>query len=377
VLHGFPNLKIKVFRPNSPLPDSTPPAGFLDSIFKIIPLAVMGKKTSKTVLENSGVQENFISRIKQLIPPGYGLAEELADILGISTDSAYRRIRGETDLTLDEIYRIGKKYPISIDDLFSNRSDTVTFGYTKLTDSAENFESYLTRVNTHLDMLRKAEDRKIYYVAEEMPLFYSFYQPLFTEFKLFYWQRSVLNIPAYQQKKFVAGLVPKKLIEIAKSCFENYFNVPSVEVWTDLTVLTGLRQVGYYFESGVIDKQMALQLLNEYRKTIEMIRTMADTGRKNISDQKETFHLYSSEVVLGTNCIYTMMGEARYSYISFNTLNSLTTTNPEFCSETEHWMRNLERRSTLISGVGEKQRYQFFNSMFSKIDLEIERTANS
>jgi hypothetical protein len=65
------------------------------------------------------------------------------------------------------------------------------------------------------------------------------------------------------------------------------------------------------------------------------------------------------------------MGESRYSYITFNTLNSLTTNNPEFCEETEHWMKNLERKSTLISGISEKQRYQFFSKMFKTLDSYI------
>jgi hypothetical protein len=58
----------------------------------------------------------------------------------------------------------------------------------------------------------------------------------------------------------------------------------------------------------------------------------------------------------------------RHSYISFNTLNSLTTSNPEFCGEIEHWLKNLEKKSTLISGVAEKQRYRFFNKMYKHVD---------
>jgi hypothetical protein len=335
------------------------------------------KKSSKSGRTESGIQDHFITRFRQVLPPGIGMAEEMADLLEVSIDSAYRRIRGETELTLDEIYRISKHYAISIDEVFSNLSDTVTFGYTKLTDSSANFEEYLSRITNHLKIINQFPNKKIYYVAEEIPIFYSFFSPLFTEFKLFYWQRSVLNCREYQQAKFTTGLIPKKIVSIAHSCYEEYLTIPSTEVWTDLTVLTGLRQVGFYFDSGVLDKTMAVELLQEYRKTVEMVQRMAESGRKLVSDKAETFLLYSSEVVLGTNCIYAIMGDSRYSYISFNTLNSLTTSNPEFCQETEHWMRNLERKSTLISGVSEKQRYQFFSSMFRKIDEQIEKTARS
>lgn len=332
-----------------------------------------GKKALKSAKAETEIQGHFISRFKQVLPPGVGLAEEMADVLEVSIDSAYRRIRGETELTIDEIFKITKKYAISVDEVFSNRGDTVTFAYTKLTDSAKNFEDYLTRLNNHLKTINKFENKKIYYVAEEIPMFYSFFSKKLTDFKLFYWQRSVLNIPEYQQTKFNYGVVPEHLVTIAHSSYQEYLTIPSVEVWTDETVYTGLRQIRFYLESGILTGEIALELFEEYRKMIEMVHKNAENGRKNISDKHETYTLYNSEVVLGTNCIYAIMGESRYSYISFNSINSLTTNNPEFCEETEHWMRNLENKSTLISGIGEKQRYQFFSQMYKHIDSFIEK----
>lgn len=336
----------------------------------------MSKKALKSAKAETEIQGHFINRFKQVLPPGMGLAEEMADILEVSIDSAYRRIRGETELTIEEIYKITKKYAISMDEVFSNRGDTVTFAYTKLTDSVINFEAYLTRLYNHLKTINKFENKKIYYVAEEIPMFYSFFSKKLTDFKLFYWQRSVLNIPDYQQAKFAYGIVPDSLVNIAHSSYQEYLTIPSIEVWTDETVFTGLKQIRFYLESGILTKEIAFELFAEYRLMIEMVQKNAESGRKNISDKTETYTLYNSDVVLGTNCIYAIMGEARYSYISFNSINSLTTSNPEFCDETEHWMRNLEKKSTLISGIGEKQRYQFFSQMYKNIDAFIEKVRN-
>jgi hypothetical protein len=331
------------------------------------------KKEKKTTKINLPIQNHFINRFKEVLPSGVGLAEEMADLLQVSTDSAYRRIRGETELTIEEVYKISKKYALSIDDVFSNQNDTVTFSYTKLTDSDHNFEIYLNRLLTHLKTLKKFDNRKIYYVAEEIPVFYSFFSKKLTDFKLFYWQRSVLNVPEYQQKKFDWGVVPQKLIDIAHASYIEYLNIPSSEIWTSETVLTGIKQIQFYYDSGIISSIQAIELLSEYRLMIELIMKNAENSRKNLSDKTETYFMYNSEVVLGTNCIYVIMGETTYSYISFNSMNSLTTNNPQFCEETEHWVRNLEKKSTLISGVSEKQRYQFFSLMFKLIDNCIEK----
>ncbi len=327
----------------------------------------------KKIEVKPSIQSHFIEKLKEILPPGIGLAEELSDVLSISLDSAYRRIRGETEISIDELYLLTKKYTLSIDDVFSNQNDTVTFAYTKLTDSEKNFEIYLNRLSQHLNRINTFEKKRIHYVAEEIPLFYSFFSEKLTEFKLFYWQRSVLNIEHYQQQKFNWGVVPQSLVQLAHQLYKDYLTIPSVEVWTDETVLTGIKQILFYFESGILTNEQTLVLLEEYKQMITVVQQFAENGSKQKGHKGDSYQLYNSEVVLGTNCIYVIMGEARYSYISFNTLNSLTTTNPEFCEETEHWMRNLERKSTLISGVAEKQRYQFFSKMYKVIDEFIEK----
>jgi transcriptional regulator with XRE-family HTH domain len=333
------------------------------------------KKNHKT--RELNIQNFFINKYKEVLPPGIGVAEELADLLNVSIDSAYRRIRGETELTIEEVYAIAKKYAISVDQIFSNRSDTVTFAYTKLIDSEKNFEAYLKRILDHLTLINKFDHKKIYYVAEEIPMFYSFFSKKLTDFKLFYWQRSVLNVPDYQKRKFEWNYVPTKLLEMAQNAFEAYLKIPCVEIWTSETVLTNLKQIQFYLDSGILTREQAIDLMQENRKMIELVQKNAESGRKNISDKTETYFLYNSEVVLGTNCIYAIMGETKYSYISCNTLNSLTTNNSEFCEETEHYIRNLERKSTLISGVAEKQRYQFFSKIFAIIDEMSDKISKS
>lgn len=315
------------------------------------------------------IQDVFIRKLKESVPPSIGLAEEISELLNISIDSAYRRIRGETDLSINEIHLITKKYGISLDGVFSNLGDTVTFAYTKLTDSEENFKKYLTRLHNHLKTLSAFPEKKIFYVAEELPIFYSFFTKKLTEFKLFYWQRSVLNIPHLQSRKFEFGIIDKDLVELANNCYREYKSIPSVEIWSENTILTVTKQIEYYLESGVFkSKKDAMELIDEVKSMTEHVQQCAENNRKEKSDKEETFQLYNSEVVLGTNCIYVKSGDVNHAYISFNTMNSLTTNNLEFCDETEHWIKNIIRKSTLISGIAEKQRYQFFSKMHKSIE---------
>ncbi len=334
----------------------------------------MQKKTSSAPTATKlKIQNLFFTKLKEVLPESIAMADEIADLLNVSTDSAYRRMRGETELTIEEVYTITQKYPISIDEVFGNLNNRVTFSYTKLTDSKENFKKYLEDLLGQLRVLSKAQNKKLYYVAEEMPIFYSFFSKKLTEFKLFYWQRSVLNLQEFQNEKFKFDLVDSDIVKIARDCFEEYLRIPSVEIWTTETVQTGLKQIQFYYESGIISKTQAFEILSEYKSMIELIFANATDARKNKSDKDETFFFYCSEVVLGTNCIYVLYDNSKISYISFNTMNSLATANPQFCEETEHWLKNLEKKSTLISGVSEKLRYKFFTTILNLINTQLEQ----
>lgn len=325
------------------------------------------------------MQEVFIKHLKQVVPANVSLVDDIADLLKISNDSAYRRLRNETELSLDETYKICKHYRISIDSVFSNKGDSVTCNYIKLTDSSDNFETYLTSLLTQLTRLQKAEDAKVIYAAEEIPIFHSFFSKELAAFKLFYWQRSVLNVPEYQSKKFEWDLIPEKQLQLAVDIYQTYLQVPSTEIWTDDTINTTIKQIDYYFESGAFkEKEDAILVLLELKKMVQAINRFAESENKNEKSKSvvTAFNLYNSDLVIGTNCIHITVNGAVHSYISFNTMNSLTTSNQQFCEEIEHWTKNLIKKSTLISGIAEKQRFQFFSKAYKAIDISIERIKN-
>lgn len=320
------------------------------------------------------MQEVFIKHLKQAVPANVSLVDDIADLLNISNDSAYRRLRNETELSLDETYKICKHYRISIDSVLSNKGDSVTCNYIKLTDSEENFDNYLTGLLMQLERLQKSEDAKIIYAAEEIPIFHSFFSKELAAFKLFYWQRSVLNIPVYQTKKFDWDVISEKQLEITDKIHKTYLKIPSTEIWTDETINTTIKQIEYYFESGAFkEKEDAILVLQELKKMAQAINQYAEEENKSKSC---SFNLYNSDLVIGTNCIHVTVASSVISYISFNTMNSLTTSNNQFCEEIEHWMKNLIKKSTLISSIAEKQRFQFFSKAYKAIDNCIERIKN-
>jgi len=66
------------------------------------------------------VQKELFSRIKETLPSNISFVHEISESLEISYDSAYRRIRGEKELSLTELLRLCSKYAISVDSLIKD-----------------------------------------------------------------------------------------------------------------------------------------------------------------------------------------------------------------------------------------------------------------
>jgi|GEM_PF-5310014 len=75
----------------------------------------------------SSLQKLFFQHIKSLVPPHMSLVDEVADLLEISNDSAYRRIRSEKPIDLEEIQKLCGHFKISMDQLLNLQSDAFIF----------------------------------------------------------------------------------------------------------------------------------------------------------------------------------------------------------------------------------------------------------
>jgi hypothetical protein len=337
---------------------------------------------AKKVIESA--QTVLMQRIKAALPANMSLVDELADLLNVSNDSAYRRMRGETQLSIEEIAAICKRFKISFD-AFINSSDqsSVNFTYHQLSSHVSSFKDYLLGIKNGLDqvLMFPEGNRQIIFAAEDIPVFQHFAHPYLTAFKIFYWNKSILNAKGFEDNKFETTHVDEELMKLAAQIYEGYSKVNSIEIWSDDTVNSTLKQIEFYWDSGAFkSKQDALKVCEEVNLMFSRISKQAEINIQLNSDGKPTstennYSLYHSDVMIGNNCVLVMMGNMRGAYISYHTFNVMLTTNGSFCNETELWLNNLIRKSNLISGVAEKQRYRYFkriNEALKKLIHKIE-----
>jgi len=320
------------------------------------------------------VQTTFLNMIKESMPKNLSFADEIADLLGVSKDSAYRRLRGETTLSLAEIQKLCSHFGVSIDKLLGTSSDQITFQYRSVDGENLTFEDYLYSILGNLKMINTFEGKELIYLAKDIPPFHYFvFRPL-GEFKCFFWMKTILNLPEYADKKFSFEQIQNKYLEVGDLIWAEYVNTPSLEVWSYETINITLRQIEFYCDCGLFENYSdSLILLDYVEKLIKHIKNQAELGQKFHveTDEKGTegnFQLYSNEISIADTTIFFKMGDTKITFITHNTLNILATSNQAFCENTYNHIQNLIRKSSLISSSSVKERTKFFNRLNKKIN---------
>jgi len=292
-------------------------------------------------------QQHFLQQIKDKLPPNLSFVEELADVLNISTDSSYRRIRGETALSLDEIKKISIKYNLSLDTFFGSSGDTVTFDYRCIDHDKFTFNNYLTSILENLKLINSFDQKELIYAAKDIPLFHFFEVEGLAEFKIFFWLKSILQYPELEKKRFKFGELDPSMLETGRKITDEYIKIPSVEIWSSETLTSTLKQIEYYWESGLFhNKEEVLSLISMVEDMMIHIKIQAEQGHKfhkdhHASSTENNYKLYSHEVTIPDNTILFSMGDTKVSFLVHNVLNILTTSNTQFCDQTYATMNNI------------------------------------
>ncbi len=318
-------------------------------------------------------QEKFVAQLKTIVPPNLSLADELADLLQVSTDSIYRRLRCQSAFSFDEVALISKKFGLSVDALLSLDSLQVSFTFNPMFEENANFGNYFKWFSEYLAGLVDIPNTNIIYTAEDVPIFRHFNYFNLSAFKSFYWSKAVLNTEFFVGKKFNTSIVPKEIIETNKRAYNCYSQLNSIEIWTEETLTSTLKQVEFFWESDLFEnKEQVILVINDIRQMISELKTDCENSFKNHPSRRGEFKLYNSEVMIGGNCAMIEPGSSKFStrvYLGHNTFNSLSTYNAAFNRETRLWMDNLIKKSLFLSGSAEKQRARFFKKMDDQINL--------
>lgn len=311
------------------------------------------------------IQPLFLEQLKAKLPPHVSFPDELAEVLNISRDSAYRRIRGETILSIEEVRTICNHYQLSMDSLLAPTQNSISFNHRAINATTFTFGHWLTSILKNLEMILQFPQRELIYCAKDVPIFHYFLFPELAAFKMYFWMKVYLRYEQYEKANFDLNDIPAEFMATGERIWKHYSNIPSTEIWSDEVFNITVRQIEYAFESGFLTKAQYETLLEACVSLVNTLKQYSQEGSKNGKDNN--YFLYKNDILIADTTILFKMGEKRATYLTYNTMNLLTTSEETFCTITEDYLNNLVNKSVLISVTGERERNKFFNKVFEFI----------
>jgi hypothetical protein len=327
------------------------------------------------------IQEILFQSVKNRLTHNVSFVHELSELLNISYDSAYRRIRGEKELSLEELKTICLHYKISVDALFNLKSNHVIFNSLAIGENGFNIENWLQSLLTAIKQIHAAKEREIIYAAKDIPVFYYFEFPEIAAFKIYFWNKALIPASGYENKKLTLE-APDGLYETGQQLLSHYIKIPTTEIWSEETISSVLRQIEYCFVSGFFARnEDVFRLYDTLDSWLDHVQMQAECGSQFRYGSKcegieNSYKLFNNEVLVSDNTILVTMDGHKTSYNTYNVISQLITTNPVFCDQIDHSLRNLMTKSTMISGTSAKERNRFFNILHEKVKthrIRIER----
>jgi hypothetical protein len=319
------------------------------------------------------VQEVLFRSIREKLSPNVSFVHELSELLGISYDSAYRRIRGEKELSLEELKLLCQHFQISADTLFNLQSRHVVFQSMAIGSDGLDIDKWLESLLAAIRQIHAAREREIIYAAKDIPVFYYFEFPEIAAFKIYFWNKSLIPSGGYEHRK-ISLTAPEGAYETGRQLLSHYIRIPIIEIWSEETISSVLRQIEYCYLSGFFEnKEDVFRLAEVIDAWLDHVQQQAESSfqfrygavREGIENN---YRLYHNEVLVTDNTILVSMDGKKVSYNTYNVISQLVTTNPAFCDQIDKTLRNLMQKSTLISGTSAKERYRFFNILHEKVN---------
>jgi transcriptional regulator with XRE-family HTH domain len=319
------------------------------------------------------LQQQLFAEIKRKIGENGIAVDEVARLLDISPDSAYRRMRGEKTISLDELHKICKHYNISLDRLMDIQTEGFLFRGNILDKKAYRFDAYMKSMVSAMAYMNNFKKKEFYSMCKDVLIFHQFHIREIAAFKWFFWIKTYYDFPEFAGKKFRFSDYEDELFIMAQKALDFYNQIPSIEVLNSEYMTSIFRQIEFFRDGQVFVSDKDVYILYEaLEKLWNHLEKQAELGYKFTYGDPECkpigeLKMYFNEVLILDNNMLAILDNVKMSYVAHTVINYMTTRDVVFNENMYNHIQTQMKRSTLISAVSEKERSKFFHLIREEI----------
>jgi hypothetical protein len=317
------------------------------------------------------VEDKLFNYLKVKIPKNLSFTDEIADILDISYDAAYRRIKGKTTLTLKEGLLLSNHFKFNLNDLFIDKevdNDRVLVEKTHPILSNNALEVFFEKATVEAKNVISSKNGQIINCAKDFPFYHSDRGAL-KNFRLYVFINTLSKDPEEKKVPFSKFNPSETILENYNAFLNQYKKVALIEVWNDSTIDNILNQIQYFFEIGLTTKKETILIADGLKESLKSLQAQAKNKKRN--QGSNSFTLYHNNVISLLNTILMKSDVESTVFVPYTNLTYFKVIDKNTTNQIEAYLNGQLDFSNNLSGTVSMERRRFFNAMNQKIDNRI------
>lgn len=312
-------------------------------------------------------QADFFLRLSRRFESRTEMVSEIGEVLHVGRDAVYRRLRGDTTLSAQELINLSRHYKIRLDGGKSGRPQMYYPAGNEANATSE--KDYFLSLEKQIVLAKTMTEATVDYATPELPLFYELYSPTLLAYKTYLFGLTTWNFEKWKGKNFSMDLIDPEIYEIAERSMKAAYSFPSRELWSIGILDVTLRriehgvQIGYLNDPGLVET-----MFNEIEAIVQHMEDMTRLGKRFVPSEKPTeespdFRVYHNELS-NTNSV--IIVDSKLQCIVFSTLvtpNYLVTYDERIANQMKLWFNNLLERANVLSADSAKYTATYFHNL--------------
>lgn len=316
-------------------------------------------------------EDKLFDFIKLKIPENVSFIDEIADVLDISYDAAYRRIKGKTSLTLKESLLLSNRFNFNLNDIFTdievdNERIFVEKTHPILSNNA--LKLFFEKGTYEAQKVAFSKNGQLINCAKDFPFYHSD-NGLLKSFRLYVFINTLSKDPVKKKIPFSDFKPSEVILQKYEAFLNQYKKVSLLEVWNDSTIDNILNQIQFFYQVGLTTKEETVLIADGLKVSLSLLEEQAKNQKRIKNDNG--FLLYHNNIISLLNTVLMKSDAEKIVFVPYTNLTYFKVIDKNTTNQIEEYLNRQIEFSSSLSGEASIQRIKFFNAMNQKIDSKI------
>ena len=282
------------------------------------------------------------------------------DILDVGKESAYRRLRGEKSLSLEEIYKLSLESGFSLDEILGNeKANTLHVNHIgSFEESPEsNILKFLRHHEKHLELMLTSEKTEFIITMNHLLNTMLVGSDELFRFIYYRWMHQMKEVPLNYH--FADQVIPAEIKNLCIRINQLQQKINKITLIIDKNIhLNLIKEMQYFYARGILNESELVILKEQYLRYMDYTEKIFKRGHDTNGN---AFEIYLSMLNISSNTSYAIWDDKAESTFWYHFGYPMYTQDKGMVNRHKHWINSLKKYSTVITQSNELQQADFFN----------------